>query len=92
MHPFFAIIDRAGIGQQRLADRIGVDKSHFTRVKQGQRKVTLAFAERATAALYEIGLRQWDGSPYTIDALFFLPELSTVVHNSSPHVDAEQMA
>ena len=74
MHPFFDLIERVGLNQNRLAARMGYSEAHFSKVKQGVVPITPKFENRSVAVLGEIGLRKPDGREYD-RADLFLPSL-----------------
>jgi hypothetical protein len=82
---FFRIVENARIEQKRLATLMEISEATFTRVKRGQRGVSPKFAEAATRALREIGIRKPDGSEYDQLTLFF-DQMDTSVTNMIPDV------
>jgi transcriptional regulator with XRE-family HTH domain len=91
MYTFFRVIERAGIEQRHLARLMGVHESQLSAVKTGRRRPDHAFMAAARSALREIGIRQDDGAPYTVDALFFAP-LDNVVSSMDNALTPSQAA
>jgi transcriptional regulator with XRE-family HTH domain len=82
---FFDIVENARIEQKRLATLMGVSEATFTRVKKGQRSISGKFAEAATRAIAEIGIRRPDGAEYNQMDLFSA-HVDTPVSNRNTEV------
>lgn len=70
MHPFFEILQHAGMRQSRMAKLMDVSEGYLARVKSGSKPPSPRFRQRAAAALEYAGIRHPSGRAYLPAELF----------------------